>query len=67
VSLTVGNGSLAVPSIKFSGDLNSGFYLPSSGKVGFVIANTEVGYFNASGLTMAGTVTALGGISGGTF
>jgi hypothetical protein len=67
VSLTVGNGSLAVPSIKFSGDLNSGFYLPSTGTVGLVVANTQVGYFNSSGLTMAGTVTAIGGISGGTF
>jgi hypothetical protein len=67
VSLTVGNGSLSVPSIKFTGDVNSGFYLPSTGNVGFVIANTQVGYFNSSGLTMAGTVTAVGGISGGTF
>lgn len=66
-SLTVGNGSLAVPSIKFTSDVNSGFYLPSSGTVGFVVANTQAGYFNSSGLTMAGTVTAVGGILGGTF
>ena len=66
-SLTVGNGSLAVPSIKFSGDLNSGFYLPSTGTVGLVVANTQAGYFNSTGLTMAGTVTAVGGILGGTF
>jgi hypothetical protein len=66
-SLTVGNGSTSVPSIKFSGDVNTGFYLPTTGKVGFVIANTEVGYFNSLGLTMAGKMTALGGISGGTF
>lgn len=66
-SLTVGNGSLSVPSIKFSGDLNSGFYLPSTGTVGLVIANLQAGYFNSTGLTMAGTVTAVGGILGGTF
>jgi len=66
-SLTVGNGTLAVPSIKFSGDLNSGIYLPATGQVTFVIANTAVGYYNSSGLTMAGTVTALGGVKGGTF
>ena len=66
-SLTVGNGSLSVPSIKFSGDLNSGFYLPSTGTVGLVVANTQAGYFNSTGLTMAGTVTAVGGILGGTF
>jgi len=66
-SLTVGNGSLSVPSIKFSGDLNSGLYLPNTGQVGLVIANTQVGYYQASGLTMAGTVTALGGVAGGSF
>lgn len=66
-SLTVGNGSLSVPSIKFSGDLNSGIYLPSSGQVGLVVANTQVGYYNASGITMAGTGTFLGGVAGGTF
>lgn len=66
-SLTLGNGSTAVPSLKFTGDVNSGLYLPVSGRVGFVIANTQVGYYEAAGLTMAGTVVAIGGISGGSF
>ena len=66
-SLTVGNGSLSVPSIKFSGDLNSGIYLPNTSQVGFVIANTQAGYYNATGLTMAGTGTFVGGVAGGTF
>jgi hypothetical protein len=60
-TLTLGNGSLAVPSLKFSGDLNSGMYLPSTSQVGFVIANQLAGYFNASGFT------SINGISGGTF
>jgi len=66
-SLTVGNGSTAVPSIRFAGDLVSGIYLPSAGTVGFVINATSVGSYSAAGLSMNGTVTALGGISGGTF
>ena len=66
-SITVGNGSLSVPSIKFAGDVNSGIYLVASSQVGFVIANTQVGYYNATGLTMAGTGTFVGGIAGGTF
>ena len=77
-SLTVGNGSLAVPSIKFTGDVNSGIYLPSTGQVGFVIANTLLGYYNSSGLTINGagaftgavsgtTGTFTSGVSGGTF
>jgi hypothetical protein len=60
-SLTLGNGSLAVPSLKFAGDVNSGMYLPFTGKVGFVIGNQEAGYFNSSGFT------ATNGISGGVF
>jgi hypothetical protein len=60
-TLTLGNGSLSIPSLRFSGDLNSGMYLPTASQVGFVIANSLAGYFNASGFT------AINGISGGTF
>ena len=66
-TLTLGNGSLAVPSLKFLGDVNSGLYLPSSSNVGVVIANTAVANFVPAGLTLPGTVTALTGISGGAF
>ena len=69
VTLTVGNGSLAVPSIKFSGDVNSGIYLPSTGQVGFVIANAQAGYYDATGFTIVGKMAASGAVSGttGTF
>jgi len=60
-ALTLGNGSLAVPSLKFSGDANSGLYLPSSGTLGFVIGNALAGSFTSSGFT------ATNGIAGGTF
>jgi hypothetical protein len=60
-TLTLGNGSLSIPSLRFTGDLNSGMYLPTASQVGFVIANSLAGYFNASGFT------ATNGISGGTF
>lgn len=66
-SLTVGNGTLAVPSIKFFGDLNTGFYLPLSNRLGIVVNNTEVAYFDATTLQVVGEVNAVGGISGGTF
>jgi hypothetical protein len=60
-SLTLGNGSLSVPSLKFTGDLNTGLYLPTSNQLGFVVGNNQVGYFNATGFF------ALGGIYGGGF
>jgi hypothetical protein len=66
-SLTVGNGSLAIPSVKFSGDVNTGLYLPSTGQLGFVVGNTQAGYFDSTGLTVNNAGTFLGGVSGGTF
>jgi len=60
-SLTLGNGSLAVPSLKFTGDTNTGLYLPTTGKLGFVIANTLAGYFDSTGFY------ATNGIKGGGF
>jgi hypothetical protein len=66
-AITLGNGSTAVPSLNFSGDLNTGVYLPSAGQFGFVVTNSQVGYFNSTGFTAAGTVTAIGGVKGGTF
>jgi hypothetical protein len=60
-TLTLGNGTLSVPSLKFQGDLNSGMYLPSTGTVAFVIGNQLAGKFDATGFT------SVNGISGGTF
>jgi hypothetical protein len=70
-SLTVGDGSLATPSIKFNSDANTGIYLAATGQLGFVIPgspnNILIGSFTSTGLSVAGTVTATSGISGGTF
>jgi hypothetical protein len=61
VSLTLGNGSTAVPSLKFTGDTTTGLYLPASGQLGIVISGSLNSYFSSSGFT------SLNGISGGTF
>ena len=60
-SLTLGNGSLSVPSLKFAGDNNTGLYLPSSGQLGFVVNNLLAGLFSANGLYVPN------GIGGGNF
>jgi hypothetical protein len=66
-SITLGNGTLSVPSLKFAGDLNTGIFLPSSSNLAVVVANTQVGDFSSTGLSLPGTLTAIGGIIGGTF
>lgn len=61
LNVTLGNGTLGVPSLKFIGDTNTGLYLPSTGNIGVVVANTLVADFSAGGLAVPG------GITGGTF
>jgi hypothetical protein len=60
-TLTLGNGSAAAPSLNFSGDTNSGFYLAATNQLGFSLANT-----NRMTLTTSGLLVPVG-ISGGTF
>lgn len=60
-TITLGNGSLATPSLKFTGDGNTGIYLPATNQLGFVVNNLLAGYFDATGFT------SINGISGGTF
>lgn len=60
-ALTLGNGSAAVPSLSFSGDANTGLYLPGSGQLGFT-----AGGVNRATLSSSGFLIPVG-IAGGTF
>jgi hypothetical protein len=50
-SLTLGNGTLASPSLKFTGDLTTGIYLPASGKFAVVAGGVLSGVFTNQGLS----------------
>lgn len=50
-SLTLGNGTLANPSLKFSGDLTTGVYLPASGQFAIVSSGVVSGLFTSQGLS----------------
>jgi hypothetical protein len=65
--ITLGNGSVDSPSLNFSGDLTTGFYLPANGELGVVVSGTNEGYWSTAGLSVVNVVTAAGGIGGGTF
>jgi hypothetical protein len=64
-SITLGNGSTSVPSLKFSGDLNTGLYLPSSGQLGFVVTNALIAALTSTGLSVTGFGSFSGTVSGG--
>jgi len=71
-TLLLANGSASSPSLSFSNDSTSGFYLAASNQVGVAVAGVQIGYFGTAGLTLttavagtSGTFTT--GISGGTF
>lgn len=50
-SLTLGNGTLANPSLKFAGDLTTGVYLPASGQFAIVSSGVVSGLFTSQGLS----------------
>lgn len=50
-SLTLGNGSLGNPSLKFSGDVTTGIYLPSSGNFAIVAGGVISARFTSQGLS----------------
>lgn len=66
-ALTVGTGSAATPSINFTGNTNTGIYQPASNRFAISLNGTNNATFTAAMLTVQGGLTAIGGISGGTF
>jgi hypothetical protein len=60
-TFTANVGSVSAPSINFSGNLNTGFYLPASNTIGFAVNGVQGMNLSASGLYVAN------GISGGVF
>lgn len=61
------DGSAASPSLQFALETSSGMYRAGLGQIGFSILGIQVLDINSSGLTVLGTGTFTGGISGGVF
>ena len=60
-TLTLSTGSATNPSLNFTGNLNTGMYLPNSSQIGFAVGGLSEMIVSSSGLYVAN------GISGGTF
>lgn len=50
-ALTLGNGTITNPSLKFAGDLTTGIYLPASGQFAIVSGGVLSGLFTSQGLS----------------
>lgn len=61
------NGTASLPALGFTSEPSTGIYRPASGQFGIAILGSNMLTLAATGLTIAGTGTFTGGISGGTF
>jgi len=66
-SLSLVSGSAGSPSLSFLSEASTGMYYPGTGEVGLAILGIKKFGLTATGLTIAGTGTFTGGISGGVF
>jgi hypothetical protein len=66
-SLNLINGSVTTPAINFALETNTGIWRSGYGKFDISILGTNRFELDATGLTITGTGTFTGGISGGTF
>jgi hypothetical protein len=65
--VSLGNGTVGAPSLGFSAETSTGIYRAAGGQLNIAILGVLVATFAAAGLTIAGTGTFTGGVSGGTF
>ena len=65
-SVTVGDGTAALPTINFVGDTTTGLYRASSHVIGFAANGSSIGTWSATGLGVMGTISATGTVSAST-
>jgi hypothetical protein len=67
VNISVVDGTVGAPSINFATETSTGIYRPGSGEWAVAILASQVLKLSATGLTITGTGTFSGGVSGGSF
>lgn len=61
------DGTVATPSLNFGSETSTGIYRPNSGEFGISILGNQRAVISATGITITGSGTFSGGISGGVF
>lgn len=66
-ALSLVNGSAGSPSLNFASETNTGVYRPGAGRFGVSVLSNLILDVTATGISVTGTGTFSGGISGGTY
>ncbi|NBR23310.1 MAG: hypothetical protein EBU08_05945 [Micrococcales bacterium] len=67
LNVSLVNGTVGAPSLNFASENSTGIYRPAVGELGMAILGTKLFGLSSAGLTISGTGTFTGGISGGVF
>jgi hypothetical protein len=65
--LSVSDGTAGTPGLNFNSETSTGMYRPSSGNLSMSVLGVQMSALTSTGLTVNGTGTFTGGISGGAF
>jgi hypothetical protein len=65
--LSLDDGNVSSPALNFATETTTGLYRPGSGQLAMSILGVQRMLLEATGMTVTGTMTATGGMSGGTF
>lgn len=65
--LSLDDGNVSSPALNFATETTTGLYRPGSGQLAMSVLGVQRMLLEATGMTVAGTMTATGGMSGGTF
>jgi hypothetical protein len=66
-TISLQNGTVTNPSLTFASETSTGIYRAASGQFNTAVLGVLVSTLSATGLTIAGTGTFTGGVSGGSF
>jgi len=65
--ISLSDGTVGSPSLNFATETSTGIYRATSGQMNVAILGVNLASFSATGLSITGTGTFTGGISGGVF
>lgn len=66
-TISLNNGSVGAPSLRFASETSTGIYRAASGQFNISVLGVLLSTLDSTGLTINGTGTFTGGITGGTF